>query len=178
MVVGSPLETLNEWLRGRIAALRGARSLAYLFDMSRSLRSVRLALHPARCFLQRFPLLIDARLDWLGSRSSHHVLTLTGECALGLSQWLGLDGRVISFDCCVRGHAPGGSLYPPRVELPRAGRARYRMDGHGHRFELRGLLDGLPGWHYALQRGIAEAVLALKLIEATLAQTGSPHKES
>jgi len=42
----------------------------------------------------------------------------------------------------------------------------------------RGLLDGLPGWHYALQRGIAEAVLALKLIEATLAQTGSPHKES
>jgi glycosyltransferase involved in cell wall biosynthesis len=32
----------------------------------------------------------------------------------------------------------------------------------------RGLLDGLPGWHYALQRGIAEAVLSLKLIEAKL----------
>ena len=48
-------ETLNNWLRGRIAALRGARSLAYLLDMSRSLRSVRLALHPARSFLQRLP---------------------------------------------------------------------------------------------------------------------------
>jgi hypothetical protein len=31
---------------GRIAALRGARNLAYLQDMSRLLRSVRLALHP------------------------------------------------------------------------------------------------------------------------------------
>jgi len=47
-------KTLNKLLRGRIAALRGARSLAYLFDMPRSLRSARLALHPAHCFLQRF----------------------------------------------------------------------------------------------------------------------------
>jgi len=31
---------------GRIAALHGARSLAYPFDMSRSLRAARLALHP------------------------------------------------------------------------------------------------------------------------------------
>ena len=31
---------------GRIAALRGARPLAYRHDMSRVLRSVRLALHP------------------------------------------------------------------------------------------------------------------------------------
>lgn len=42
----------------------------------------------------------------------------------------------------------------------------------------RGLLDGLPGWHYALQRGIAEAVLSLKLIEATLARADAPHKET
>ena len=47
-------ETLNKWLRGRIAAKRGARFLAYLLDMSRSLRSVRLALPPTRRFLQRF----------------------------------------------------------------------------------------------------------------------------
>jgi hypothetical protein len=33
---------------GRIAALRGARSLAYLSGMSRLLRSVRLALHPEK----------------------------------------------------------------------------------------------------------------------------------
>ncbi|MEW5893515.1 MAG: hypothetical protein AB1697_10270 [Pseudomonadota bacterium] len=45
---------MNKLLRGRIAALRGAHSLAYLIDMSRSLCSVRLALHPARGFLQRF----------------------------------------------------------------------------------------------------------------------------
>ena len=65
-------ETLSKWLRGRIAALRSARSLAYLLDMwfrhnlkvslhrnslrsfSQSLRTKRLALHPARSFLQRF----------------------------------------------------------------------------------------------------------------------------
>lgn len=32
----------------------------------------------------------------------------------------------------------------------------------------RGLLDGKAGWHYALQRGIAEAIIALKLIERRL----------
>jgi hypothetical protein len=30
------------------------------------------------------------------------------------------------------------------------------------------ILDGKVGWHYALQRGIAEAILALKLLEAHL----------
>jgi len=46
-------EALKKWLRGCIAALRGARSLAYLFNMSRSLRCVRQLLHPARQFFQR-----------------------------------------------------------------------------------------------------------------------------
>jgi glycosyltransferase involved in cell wall biosynthesis len=32
----------------------------------------------------------------------------------------------------------------------------------------RGLLDGLPGVYYALQRGVAETVLSMKLIEARL----------
>lgn len=154
-----------------------------------------------------------------------------------------VDGYRIGFDYCVYGRALQASLYPPRVALYRARRARYRMDGHGHRVELpgqilslrgrirhddrkptsrwlaaqsryadaeashlrtaswkdlgwpdrirrlivvapwlapiycltvkRGLLDGLPGWHYALQRGIAEAVLSLKLIEAGLAAAGT-----
>jgi len=44
---------LNKLLRGRIAALRAARSLVFI-DMPRSLRCVRRALHPARGFLQRF----------------------------------------------------------------------------------------------------------------------------
>lgn len=42
----------------------------------------------------------------------------------------------------------------------------------------RGLLDGLPGWYYALQRGIAEAVLALALIEARLGGDATQRKES
>lgn len=42
----------------------------------------------------------------------------------------------------------------------------------------RGLLDGRPGWHYALQRGIAEAVLSLKLIEAALDKDGPARKET
>jgi hypothetical protein len=39
-----------KWLREYMAALRGAQRLAYLHDMSRLLRSVRLALQPARSF--------------------------------------------------------------------------------------------------------------------------------
>ena len=65
-------ETPNQCLRGRVAALRGARLLAYPLDMwlrrnlkpslhrnslcsfSRIPRSVHLALHPPRRFIQRF----------------------------------------------------------------------------------------------------------------------------
>jgi glycosyltransferase involved in cell wall biosynthesis len=37
----------------------------------------------------------------------------------------------------------------------------------------RGLFDGWPGWYYALQRGIAEAILSLKLLEARSKGEGS-----
>ncbi|OIR05848.1 hypothetical protein GALL_119750 [mine drainage metagenome] len=40
------METSINPFFGRIAALRGAHSLAYHHGMSRSLRAVRLALHP------------------------------------------------------------------------------------------------------------------------------------
>ena len=42
----APEGASNNLLRGRMAALRGARRLAYLHDMSRLLRSGRLALQP------------------------------------------------------------------------------------------------------------------------------------
>ena len=47
-------EALIKWLRERSAALRGARNLAYQLDMSRFLRSVRLALRLAHRFIQHF----------------------------------------------------------------------------------------------------------------------------
>jgi len=47
-------ETLINCLYGRIAALRGARNLDYPIDMSRFLRSGRLALHPAQTINQVF----------------------------------------------------------------------------------------------------------------------------
>ena len=47
-------EPLNNLLRGAIASSRGARNLAYLFDMSRLLRAVLLALTPLATVLQRF----------------------------------------------------------------------------------------------------------------------------
>jgi len=47
-------EPLINCLCERIAALRGARNLDYLCDMSRFLRSVRLTLHPAQIINQRF----------------------------------------------------------------------------------------------------------------------------
>ena len=52
-------ETLIYCLYGRIAALRGARNLNIFLYMSRFLRSVRLALHPAQTINQGF--LKDAR---------------------------------------------------------------------------------------------------------------------
>lgn len=41
----------------------------------------------------------------------------------------------------------------------------------------RGILDGRAGWHYALQRGIAESVLSLKLIEARWLRLKLDHHE-
>ena len=35
-------------------------------------------------------------------------------------------------------------------------------------FVKRGLLDGWPGWYYALQRTIAETILSLNLLGADL----------
>jgi len=47
-------ETLINCLSGRIATLRGARNLNIFLYMSRFLRSVRLALHPAQTINQHF----------------------------------------------------------------------------------------------------------------------------
>ena len=47
-------EPLQNRLRGQIAALHGAHLLAVYRILSRSLRAVRLALHPARLVLQGF----------------------------------------------------------------------------------------------------------------------------
>ena len=48
-------EALNKLLREPMAALRGAQILAYLNDMSRILRSVRLALDSLATLVQSFP---------------------------------------------------------------------------------------------------------------------------
>jgi TolC family type I secretion outer membrane protein len=48
------METLNKCLRGQIAALRGTPNLAVLFVLSRLVRSVRLALYPARSLISTF----------------------------------------------------------------------------------------------------------------------------
>ena len=48
-------EGLHNLRRERIAALRGARSLASLIVMSRSLRSMRLTLRPLATVVQTFP---------------------------------------------------------------------------------------------------------------------------
>jgi hypothetical protein len=48
------METSNNLLRDSIAALRGAHSSPIRFDMSRSLRSVRLALEPLATVLGGF----------------------------------------------------------------------------------------------------------------------------
>jgi len=47
-------KNLNKWLRGQIAALLGAQTLAYLDDMSRVFCAVRLALYPARSLIAAY----------------------------------------------------------------------------------------------------------------------------
>jgi len=54
------METLINCLCGRIAALRGARNLNIFPYMSRFLRSVRLALHPAQTINQGFLIVLTA----------------------------------------------------------------------------------------------------------------------
>ena len=49
-----PKETQNKYLRKRITVFASARELAYLFAMTRFLRSVCLALYPAQQLIQRF----------------------------------------------------------------------------------------------------------------------------
>ena len=54
MASGEFRETLINCLHERIASLHGTRFLAYRIDMSRLLRSVRLALHHVRRINQHF----------------------------------------------------------------------------------------------------------------------------
>lgn len=54
---------LQKQLLGRMAALRGARSLAYSIDLSRSLCFVRLALRPLAAVFQSFLRLISTISD-------------------------------------------------------------------------------------------------------------------
>jgi glycosyltransferase involved in cell wall biosynthesis len=92
-----------------------------------------------------------------------------------------------------------GTLYPPRTVLYRKDQAIYRNDGHGHRVSVRGtvlplaspiyhddrkslahwfasqercLFDGWPGWFYALQRMLAETLIALELLDKRLRRDG------
>ena len=192
--------------------------------------------------------LIDT--GWALSLDADYELTsaLIAEIA-DLNPQSDIDGYAIRFTYCIHGYPLRGTLYPPRVSLYRTRRAKYAMEGHGHRVTIpghvsklacfirhddrkplgrwlqgqaryaeqesqhllsarwsalrwpdrirmllvvapwlvplyclivkRGLLDGLPGWYYALQRGIAETVLALRLIETKLGVSApAAHKES
>jgi hypothetical protein len=47
-------EARNKSLRGQIAALRGAQTLVYPYDIFRVFRSARLALYPARSLISHF----------------------------------------------------------------------------------------------------------------------------
>ncbi len=146
-----------------------------------------------------------------------------------------IAGYQVRFIYRIYGQALRGSLYPPRTVLYRKDRARYRIEGHGHRVVVLGkiiplagvvfhddrkpltrwlasqeryaaaeaehlltadpsslrrtdrirrvawlaplmvfiytlifkgcLFDGWPGWYYALQRFLAETLIALEIID-------------
>ena len=86
-------DPLNKLLRGPMAALRGAQTLAYLNDMSRVLCSGRLALGPLATLVQRIPSgkpfganqakinqhpKRDISVDWLILRGGVHLIALPG----------------------------------------------------------------------------------------------------
>ena len=62
-------EMLIDWLYERIASTRGTRSLAYLVDMYRLLRSVYLVLHLVRRMNQRFLSLSHHRIVYEFTRN-------------------------------------------------------------------------------------------------------------
>jgi len=50
-----------------------------------------------------------------------------------------------SFKYCIAGRPLRAALYPPRTVLYRRHLARYRDEGHGHRVQIDGLVEGLRG---------------------------------
>ncbi len=73
--VRSPESGLNNLLRGPMAALDGARFLAYRLDMSASLRAVCLALGPLTTVIQTAPEIVLAKFD--------HLDSITGKPKIG-----------------------------------------------------------------------------------------------
>ena len=61
----------------------------------------------------------------------------------------GYDGFIAEFDYCVFGRPLRASIYPPRVVLFRAKRARYMDEGHTQQLRVKGKLAQLKGhiWH-------------------------------
>src|SRR3990167_8183180 len=88
-------QLVEKLLRQPSASLRGARSLAYLFDMSRSLRAVRLASGPLATFFQQTARLRSANYRLRsGSNRVSNATTSTGYFAhpglpAGCERWEG-----------------------------------------------------------------------------------------
>src|SRR5438128_11671773 len=61
----------------------------------------------------------------------------------------GYDGFIAEFDYCVFGRPLRASIYPPRVVLFRAKRARYVDEGHIQQLRVKGKLAKFKGkiWH-------------------------------
>lgn len=103
-------------------------------------------------------LAIDGPTGWLGGVIDH-------DDRKPLSRWLAAQDRYAALEV-------QKLLTTPSAELRLQDRLRRRIWVAPWLVPLyaifgRGLWrDGWAGWHYALQRGIAEAILALKLIEA------------
>ena len=98
-------ETPNKWLRGQIAVLRGARHLAYPLDMSRCLRSVRLALESVPALSGRITLPRSAGRDKARRDANGYSI---GELSNAGS-------------AKIRGNPKGKLLAVPRAVLPLAG---------------------------------------------------------
>jgi glycosyltransferase involved in cell wall biosynthesis len=87
--------------------------------------------------------------EWVLTLDADYVLLPELQEEIKKQAGTGYDGFIADFDYCVFGRPLRASIYPPRVVLFRARRARYMDEGHTQQLRVKGKLAQLKGkiWH-------------------------------
>ena len=123
------METRNKCLRGQIAVLRGTPNLAVLFVLSRLVRSVRLALYPARSLIKHFQMLRNLLkactvIVLFGCTSAHAIEDLNSLYQLAVNHNADYRAALANTEAEREELTKAKALFYPKVQLG-------LMRGHG-----------------------------------------------